>query len=480
MLRPLEFCSFHVTSDVAHGKPHVLPNPPSRAINSLFHKCRDSRISSVNQPTLPLQGQDRVFLFLQGPHGPFFNALGRMLRNTGARVLRVGFNAGDRAFWFDRPSYIPFRGLPQNWPATISVLFDLHDVTDIVLYGDTRRIHATAIAAARARNITIHVFEEGYLRPYWVTYERDGSNGNSRLMQMPVSDMQAQLERADIEAPPPPAHWGDMRQHMFYGAAYHWCVMFTNRGYRHFRPHRTLPVTREFLLHLKRLLLIPVHATERRLRTARIRRGGYPYHLALLQLEHDASFRDHSSFDSMTDFLSEVIAGFAEGAPAHHHLVFKAHPLEDGRTPLQQDITRIAKAYGLTDRVHFVRGGKLARLMDDARSVVTVNSTAGQQALWRGLPLRIFGRAVYAKPEFISDQSLPDFFANPRRPVTSAYLIYRRYLLETSQVPGGFYSRRGRQRLLRRVVDMMLAPHDPYTARESGQEAQKPHLRAIT
>jgi capsular polysaccharide export protein len=28
---------------------------------------------------------------------------------------------------------------------------------------------------------------------------------------------------------------------------------------------------------------------------------------------------------------------------------------------------------------------------------VTVNSTAGQQALWRGLPLRAFGTAVYAQ-----------------------------------------------------------------------------------
>ncbi|WP_424986500.1 capsule biosynthesis protein [Microbulbifer sp. S227A] len=420
-----------------------------------------------------------MFLFLQGPHGPFFNALGRMLRKTGAQALRVGFNAGDRAFWFDRTSYIPFRGLPRDWPATLDDLFDRHGVTDIVLYGDTRRIHANAIAAARARGITVHVFEEGYLRPYWVTYERDGSNGHSRLMTMDVSQMRAQLEQADCDAPPPPAHWGDMREHMFYGAAYHWFVMFTNRGYRHFRPHRALPVTREFLLHLKRLLLIPSHAAERRLRTARIRRGGYPYHLALLQLEHDASFREHSPFNSMTDFLAQVIEGFARGAPRHHHLVFKAHPLEDGRTPLARDIARLAAAQGLRERVHFVRGGKLARLMDDARSVVTVNSTAGQQALWRGLPLRIFGRAVYDKPEFISDQPLHDFFANPQRPDTAAYLLFRRYLLETSQVPGGFYSRRGRQRLLRRVVDMMLAPDDPYAARKAGKEAQKPHLHLI-
>ena len=56
----------------------------------------------------------RVFLFLQGPHGPFFGALGRMLRAAGCMVWRVGFNAGDAAFWRDRCTYIPYRGTPED------------------------------------------------------------------------------------------------------------------------------------------------------------------------------------------------------------------------------------------------------------------------------------------------------------------------------------------------------------------------------
>ena len=113
----------------------------------------------------------RVFLFLQGPHGPFFNRLGKMLRLTGAEVWRVGFNAGDRAFWFHPRSYIPFRGAAPDWPETFKGLIAEKGVTDIVLYGDTRPIHAQAVTEAKARGIAVHVFEEGYMRPYWVTYE---------------------------------------------------------------------------------------------------------------------------------------------------------------------------------------------------------------------------------------------------------------------------------------------------------------------
>ena len=420
----------------------------------------------------------RRFLFLQGPHGPWFHRLARLLRATGAEVWRLGFNLGDRVFW-PGPGYIAFQGSHADWPETCAGLLDSHSISDLVVYGDTRPIHAQAILLARMRGITVHVFEEGYLRPYWVSYERGGSNGHSRLMQTTVAEMQAALAKADMELPDAPARWGDMRQHMFWGALYHGFVALGGRAYRNFRPHRALSVGQEFRLYLRRFLLMPVHRWERRLATRRIRRGGFPYHLAILQLEHDASFRDHSPFASMTDFLALVIEGFAKGAPAHHHLVFKAHPLEDGRAPILPTIRRLARDQGIADRVHFVRGGKLAQLLNEARTAVTVNSTAGQQALWRGLPLRVFGTAVYAKPEFVSSQPLEDFFAAPARPDTRAYRDYRHFLLETSQVVGGFYSSQGRRALLRQVVDLMLSPEDPYQALTSGKAAPRQQLRLV-
>lgn len=399
---------------------------------------------------------------------------------AGCEVARVGFNAGDEAFWRPKASYLPYNDNPQDWPDYLAGLLESREVTDIVLYGDTRPIHAAAVEAARQRGITVHVFEEGYLRPYWVTYERGGANGHSRLMEMTVSGMQEALAMSDMEAPLPPAHWGDMRQHVFYGALYHWFVMFRNRKYRNFRPHRALPVTKEFQLYLKRLLLMPVQALERRLAERRIRNGGFPYHLALLQLEHDSSFQMHSPFTSMGDFLAEVITGFAEGAPRHHHLVIKAHPLEDGRAQVRRTLRRLAREHGVEGRVHYVRGGKLAQLLNEARSAVTVNSTAGQQVLWRGIPLRVFGRAVYGKPEFVSEQPLAQFFAAPARPDSRAYKDYRRFLLETSQVPGGYYSREGRRQLLRQVADMMLASEDPYDALRLGTAAPRQQLRLVT
>ncbi len=216
------------------------------------------------------------FIFLQGPHGPFFDALGAALRRRGHTTWRVGFNRGDERFWRDPASYIPYRGTSADWPDAFAAMLADKGATDLVLYGDTRGIHAAAIDLANERGLRIHVFEEGYLRPYWSTYERGGSNGHSRLMQMSVAAMAAALPAAEGPQTEAPAHWGDMRQHVFYGALYHFYVMFRNRAYRGFRPHRALPVAAEFRLHLRRLILMPLHRVERVIATARIRLGRLP------------------------------------------------------------------------------------------------------------------------------------------------------------------------------------------------------------
>ena len=423
-----------------------------------------------------LPAAQRVFLMLQGPHGPFFDRLGGLLRDAGAAVWRVGFNAGDEFFWRDRAHFIPHPGPAEEWPAHLDRIIAARGVTDIVLYGDVRPIHAAARAAAERLGLVLHVFEEGYLRPYWITYERGGANGYSALMDIDVDQIRRIEHAFGDEVNRPPAHWGDMRQHKFYGALYHFLVLTANRRYPGFASHRDIPLGREFRLNLRRLLLSPLDALGRWRQGRRIRSGGFPYVLVLMQLEHDSSFLAHSPYRRMAEFTQEVLSAFAAAAPRHHHIVFKAHPLEDGRAALQQVIARQARALGIEARVHLVQGGKLAALLSQARAAVTINSTAAQQALWRGLPVKAMGRSVYAKPGLVSGQTLDDFLRRPHSPDRRLYRQYRSYLLDTCQVPGGFYAARSRAHALRLVVDMMLDPQDPYAALGAGRAANRQQM----
>lgn len=424
----------------------------------------------------------RRFLFLQGPHGPFYAALGARLRAAGAEVWRAGVNAGDRAMWRG-PGYLPYRGDPAGWGDWLAGIMAEKRITDLLLYGATRPLHREAIRLARRAGVCVHVLEEGYLRPYWVTYERDGANASSPVAELPLEAMAAALAGAEPSHGEAPDRWGDLRSHMFWGAVYHGCLLTGRWRYPLWRPHRAPGVGAEFMLHLRRLVRQPFRAALNVATGLAIRHGGFPYHVVLMQLAHDANFRDNGPFPSQDAFLDTVFRGFAAGAPRHHRLVLKAHPLEDGREPLRPLVRRLAARHGLGGRVHLVTGGKLAALLDRARSAVTVNSTAAEQALWRGLPLKAFGRAVYAREAFVSDQPLPLFFAAPRSPDREAYLIYRAFLLATSQVAGGFYGFRNRHKLLRQLPDLLLAAESPTERLLNGHEehaAVPQHIRIVS
>ncbi|MEO0343228.1 MAG: capsule biosynthesis protein CapA [Pseudomonadota bacterium] len=422
----------------------------------------------------------RTFLMLQGPHGPFFRSLATQLRAAGHKVLRIGFNYGDRFFW-GMKDYVAFTGDPKDWPEFLENLLAEMGVTDVVLYGDTRLLHQQAIDITRTRQVELHIFEEGYLRPFWISYERDGVNGYSPLSNISIEEMRDALSRLDKDVSEVPASWGELREHVFYGAVYHGLVMARPGEYKNFRSHRRRTIRAELRSHLKHMLQRPFKAVRRSLAELQIKRGGYIYSLVLLQLAHDASIQHHSSFKDMISLIRLCLQDFANGAPKHHHLVFKAHPLEDYFQPLYEYAFARAEQLGIRDRVHFVEGGRLADLLDSAHSVVTVNSTAGQQALWRGLPLRSLGRSVYNKESLVSSQPLAEFFADPKYPNKEDYLLFRRFMLETSQVFGGFYSSKGRINILRNVLPRMLRKECPYTAVlvEPAERQDIPKLRLV-
>lgn len=428
----------------------------------------------------PLSGRcgPRVFLLLQGPHGPFFDRLGALLRDSGAQVWRCAFNAGDEFFWSDKAHLLRHLGGPADWPGHLAQIITSRGITDIVVYGDVRPVHAEARAAAARAGLRLHVFEEGYLRPYWISYERGGSNGHSPLRTISLAEMRLRVGNSAPEIARPPARWGDMRQHRFYGALYHYLVVAGHRRYPRFVSHRALPVLEEFRLNLLRLILSPQHWLTQAIQWRRFRLSGRPYLLVALQLEHDSSLQGHSPFRTNRAFIDQVVAEFARSAHRHHDLVFKAHPLEDGRARNRRAVRDAAARHNVTGRVHYMRGGKLAEMLDHARAMITVNSTVAQQALWRGLPVKALGRAVYCKPGLVSAQPLSDFMADPQQPDRALYRLFRSYLLQTSQIPGGFYSRRSRAHALRLAVDLLLAPEDPYQALAAGSIPRRQQICA--
>jgi len=123
-------------------------------------------------------------LLLQGLMGPLFRRLGQGLRAAGHEVHKVNFDGGDRLYW-RLPNGIDYRGTLEQWPAALAKILADRRITDVILFGDCRQHHIRATQVCRERKVAVHVFEEGYIRPDWVTLEREGVNGHSSLPRDP-------------------------------------------------------------------------------------------------------------------------------------------------------------------------------------------------------------------------------------------------------------------------------------------------------
>ena len=118
------------------------------------------------------------------------------------------------------------------------------------------------------------------------------------------------------------------------------------------------------------------------LATFRITHGGYPYHLALMQLEHDASFRMHCPFDSMSGFPRDTVDRRLRQGRPRAITTWCSRPIrwKTARPMPRRKSAAWAASTASPAGSTYVRGGKLAQLLDQCpHRGVTVNSNRPPQ-----------------------------------------------------------------------------------------------------
>ncbi len=378
----------------------------------------------------------RRILMLQGLMGPFFDRLARGFRRHGHDVHKVHFNGGDRLFW--RGPATDYTGTLADWPATLEAILDARRITDVVLFGDCRLHHRAAIAVCRERQLPVHVFEEGYVRPDWVTFELGGVNGHSSL---PRDSAHYLAEAATL--PPAPANPplpSSFRRRAVEGVLYNAADLLTRRHYRHWTNHRPWHPLTEGVGWLRRLWRARAARARGEALLGRLADTSTPYVLFTLQLDADAQIRLHSDFSGMAAALATVIGSFARHAPPGLRLVVKQHPLDNGLTDWRRLTGRLALEHGVADRVDYLEGGDIALVVRPARGLVTINSTTGTLAAAHGVPTVTLGHAVYGIEGIVHTGPLDGFWTAPTPPDPAVFAAFRRVLIERCLVPGGFFS----------------------------------------
>ncbi len=378
----------------------------------------------------------RSFLFLQGPASSFFARLGDALTLRGHTVRRVNFNAGDALFW-PRAGSFDYTGRPADWPRLLDGLIVAHGVTDLVLSGDCRPLHAAAIPVAQLRGVTVWVFDEGYLQPGYITLEQEGVDGNSAAPRHPE-----RLRRIAATLPPPAPetiHAGSFRRRAWDDLRYNWANLLGRTRFPHWRSDRPWSAFREYAGWAWRGARCPAVRLAARLGERRMLGGPGPLYLFPLQREGDAQIRFWSPFHSLADATESVIASFARGAPPAARLIVTSHPLDNGLLPWRRIIRRSARRHGVAGRVHHLAERPQAPPLAASRGVVTVNGTAGLQALREGKPVATLGTALYDMPGLTWQGELDRFWSEATPPDMELVDALRRVLAAHCLIRGGFF-----------------------------------------
>ncbi|HBP29649.1 MAG TPA: capsular biosynthesis protein [Advenella kashmirensis] len=376
-------------------------------------------------------------LLLQGPVGPFFRRFATDLRNSGATVHSINFNGGD--WLFNKLNAINFRKHPREWRKFVEDIIRELKIDVIFLFGDCRPIHVVAHQIATRYNVKIGVFEEGYIRPNFITLENNGVNDHSNAAReakfyanhKPIPE----LKEKQVGY----AFW----HMMVWAVLYYSFSILLKPAFWHYRHHRRLHAIEGYIWLRSFARRLYYRFTERHVETMLTQSLSKKYFLMPLQVYNDAQIHTHSDFATVEQFIRHVVKSFSKYAPVGTHLVIKHHPMDRGYNDYSDWLQQLEFLYDLSGRVHYIHDQHLPTLLNNAIGTVVVNSTVGLSALLHGSPLKVCGRAMYDFDGLTYQGSLDNFWreAEHQKINYKLFKIFRNHLIVTTQINGNFYKR---------------------------------------
>lgn len=158
-----------------------------------------------------------------------------------------------------------------------------------------------------------------------------------------------------------------------------------------------------------------------------------------LQLASDYQMSHHSPYNSVREFIADVIHSFHLNTPTDAVLLFKHHPLdpyEDYKSFITEEVDR----YGLHGRVMYCVNGHLPTILNNCTGAITINSTVGISALLHRRPLCVRGTAIYDLDGLVT-RDMDEFMKKPWTflPDRGLFEGFRNYHLVTTQAAGNFH-----------------------------------------
>lgn len=407
-----------------------------------------------NRALLQLAACRRV-LMLQGPVGPFFRDLASSLLKSGVEVDKINFTGGDVRFF---PSGHWFRGALDQFADHLVEHVRAARPDACLVFGQDRPVHREARRVLEELGVPVMVFEEGYVRPNFITFEVGGVNSRSSFRWPQPTDIAGD---GGMGLTPQAPHFRlPFRSVASLAAQYHLLTKLGAPLYPEYQHHRPTGVLIEALAWLRSGIIktwAPRHAEKV---VQRLLSSGTPrYFLVPLQVHNDSQLQHHSGYTTIVSFIEDVLTSFARHAPSDAHLVIKHHPMNRGHRDYRGLIRSQVRLLGkdsLKRRVHYLRDGHLPTLLEHASGTVLINSTVGLSSMFHGTPVKVMGQALYDHPGLTFGGDLDDFWSNPGEVDRVQFGCFLNALIAQTQLPGSFYWPRTRYAGLLDTVEAAL------------------------
>lgn len=374
-------------------------------------------------------------LLLQGPMGSFFTRLAQWLEKQDIQCFKVNLNGGDQFDSRHMRQSFDFTGEYSQFSAWVEELLLQQEIDTVLCFGDCRQYHQVVKKLAQKHHIRFFAFEEGYIRPNFITFEQDGVNFFSNFLSHFKStqcDMKQNVDTSDVA--------NSYRLMVRSAVYYYWFMVRYALKYPHYRHHRQMSACKElFSWCVSAFRRVKNHYTEPKRFERFIEQHKKQYFVFALQVHNDFQIRMHSDLKCVNQYIELVIKNFAQHAASDQHLVLKHHPMDRGYRNYAQLINKLIKQHQLVGRVHYFCDVHLPTMIKHSLGFVTVNSTTGMQALYHQIPVKVLGYAIYNLPKLTNQRTLSNFWNHPGK-VDSEYARYfRQELIDYSQLNGSFY-----------------------------------------
>lgn len=372
-------------------------------------------------------------VLLQGPVGTFFARLAKKLKKNHTKVSKINFNGGDFLFYLSGHRCKVSREDLENFYENF---FRRKNTEVVIMYNDCRFIHESAIKIAKKLGIEIWIFEEGYLRPYCITFERDGVNANSQVPRDKNFFLAQTFYDKEVKIKVIPGGFKFMAFHAFL----YWFFSFILAPFFNNKLHHRSLDPLEMFVWFRSLFRKYLYKLSEKKLNEKIYNLKKKYFLAILQVHNDTQLSHHYK-KSMEDFIEETILSFANHARAKSYLVFKHHPMDRGYKNYSALIEELSKKYYVEGRILYVHDSYLPTLLKNALGCITINSTVGLTAALEGCATKVCGSAFYDFEGLTYQKKLQFFWkeAPAHKPNLTLIANFKNYLFQNNQINGNFY-----------------------------------------